>query len=121
MENAYKEVIRIHLRHLLDSGLTQREIAAKLEFENANNISMLMSKDNSFTLAAKKLPLLQKACDLSSTDAFKLVRSLMDSSSGGGKLLSFDTKTFDWLTSITLSAFAENAIAFNLKGGMPRA
>ncbi len=101
----YKHAVRERIQALLDTGLTQKEVAERLEFDNPNNVSMLMSDRYPNTvLAPSKLPLLQKVCGLPNGEALALLRLLARSGRGGSKAMHIDLATVDWFILTTVRA-----------------
>lgn len=106
--NTYKHAVRDRIQVLLDTGLTQKEVAERLEYDNPNNVSMLMSDNHPTTiLAPAKLRLLQKACHLTNCEALALFRRLSASGRGESKSMHLDLPTCDWLIRTTVLAKSE--------------
>lgn len=104
----YKDAVRVRIQVLLDAGLSQREVAEQLEFDNPNNISMLMSDRYPTTvLAPAKLPLLERACRLTACQALGLFRLYVASAPGDSKSMHLDLETCDWLIRTTVRAKSE--------------
>jgi hypothetical protein len=40
MMKTYKHAVRDRIQALLDTGLTQKDVASRLQFDNPNNVSM---------------------------------------------------------------------------------
>lgn len=105
---SYKHAVRDRIQALLDAGLTQKEVAEWLEFENPNNVSMLMSdRYPNNILAPAKLALLQKVCRLTNCDALALFRLLASSGRGDSKAMHLNLETVDWLIRTTVLAKSE--------------
>lgn len=105
---SYKHAVRDRIQALLDTGLTQKEVAERLDFDNPNNVSMLMSDRYPNTiLAPSKLPLLQKVCGLTNCEALSLLRLLADSGRSGSKAMHLDLATVDWFILTTVRARSE--------------
>lgn len=104
----YKHAVRDRIQALLDTGLTQKEVADRLRFDNPNNVSMLMSDRYPTTiLAPAKLPLLQEVCCLTNCEALALLRLLAASGRGGSKAMHLDLATVDWFILTTVRARSE--------------
>lgn len=104
----YKHAVRDRIQALLDTGLTQKDVALRLEFDNPNNVSMLMSDRYPNTiLAPAKLPVLQNVCGLTNCEALALFRLLASSGRGDSKAMHLDLETCDWLIRTTVRAKLE--------------
>lgn len=102
--NPYKAAVAAHINALLATGMTQREVAALLKYEHANNVSMLLNdRYPTYVLSPLKLPLLQRACHLTAGEAYALFRCLMSTATGASKVVNLDLGTLDWLESLILS------------------
>lgn len=99
----YKAAVAAHIKSLLASGKTQRDVAELLQFENPNNVSMLLSdRYPKYVLSPLKLRLLQKACQLPSAQAYALFRCLTSGPTATAKVMNLDLETLDWLATTIL-------------------
>lgn len=104
----YKHAVRDRIQAVLDTGLTQKKFAERLEFDNPNFVSMLMSDAYPTNiLAPAKLPLLQKVCGMTNCETLALFRLLIASGRGASKVMHLDLETFDWLIRTTVQAKSE--------------
>lgn len=102
----YKESLRNHIQPLLAGGATQREIAFSLGIKNANYLSMILSDRNpKDVLSLKRLPRFSEVCDLSATDALRLVFELVDTKQKGS--VEIDKETLQWIMRCTVRAMDE--------------
>ncbi len=104
----YKQAVRTHVQVLLDDGLTQAAVAAKLELDHPNFLSTVLNPKHEKTLLPPaKLPLLQEACSLSDFESLRLFR-LCCAASSGKKGMHLDVTTADWLIRVAIGAKRES-------------
>lgn len=102
----YKQLVRSHVQPLLDAGMTQREIAAKLGFNSPNYVSMLLNdRHPEAVLPLSRLPAMCALCGLTATESLRLARKLM--AIGATKVVHMDVATFDWVMRCTALALKE--------------
>jgi transcriptional regulator with XRE-family HTH domain len=106
----YKELVRSHLQPLLDTGMTQREVAEKLGLENPNYVSMMLSdRYPEAELGLARLPALCALCGLTARESLRLAKRLL--AGGTKKAVHLDVPTFEWLLRCTALALQEPASA----------